>query len=134
MRKSARTVYNYISLTDSSDEIRRKISRAVTDSGNEIVFSDEKPALSNLLTIYHLFSGEPIKEIEMRYLGKGYKQFKEDLAEAIIATLKPITKKYDQFSADPERLKSILRTGAQKASERAVHTMTQVKAAVGLGL
>lgn len=134
MQKSARSSYNYISLTDSSDEIRRKVSRAVTDSGNEIVYSDEKPALSNLLTIYHLFSGEPIKEIEKRTMGKGYKEFKEDLANAIISFTEPVMKKYERFITDPARLQSILKDGAAKAAMQAAATMHEVKTAVGLGV
>lgn len=133
MQKSARSSYNYISLTDSAEEIRRKVGRAVTDSGNEIVYSDEKPALSNLLTIYHLFSGESIKEIEKRYTGKGYKEFKEDLANAIISFTEPVMKKYEKFITDPAWLQGILKDGAAKASEHAAQTMTEVKAAVGLG-
>ena len=78
--------------------------------------------------MYHLFSGEPIKEIEMRYLGKGYKQFKEDLAEAIIATLKPLRKSMTNSAPISERLKSILRT----PKGRSAPCKDDSKAAVGL--
>ena len=133
MQKSARSVYNYIALTDAPDEIRRKISRAVTDSGSDIVASDDKPALSNLLTIYHLFSGLSIKEIEKKYYGKGYKEFKGDLADILIEKLSGIQKKYESHMKKPEHLSAILLKGAHAAREIAEQTIAEVKSALGLG-
>lgn len=133
MQKSAASAYNYISLTDSADEVKRKISRAVTDSGNDIVYSPEKPALSNLLTIYHLLSGESIKDIEKRYTGKGYKEFKHDLSELIIGFLAPMQIKYEKLMAHPEKITEILESGAKHAQKIASQTMKEVKDAVGLG-
>lgn len=133
MQKSARSAYNYMSLTDSPEEIRRKMSRAVTDSGNDIMHGPQKPALSNLLTIYHLFSGEPIKDIEKRYVGKGYKEFKDDLSDIVISFTTPLLKKYETLMRDQKRLANILETGAAKARTHAHNTMEEVRRAVGLG-
>ncbi len=77
MSKSADSAYNYIALTDSPDEIRRKIKRAVTDSGAEVRFGPDKPALSNLLTIYSLLAGEPVEAVVARYEGKGYAELQD---------------------------------------------------------
>lgn len=133
MQKSAASAYNFIALTDSPEEIKRKISRAVTDSGNEIVFTPEKPAVSNLLTIYQLFSGEPMMEIEKRYTGKGYREFKEDLATLLVKQLEPIQKKYQALMSQPEKLVDILASGAKAAQKIASQTLKEVKDAVGLG-
>lgn len=133
MQKSARSSYNYISLTDSPDEVKRKIARAVTDSGNEIIHGADKPALSNLLTIYHLLSGLSIMDIEKRYVGKGYGDFKKDLIDVTNAFLAPVQKKYNQLLAKPDHLTALLAKGAQQASATASLTMEEVKKAMGLG-
>ncbi len=133
MQKSARSVYNYIALTDSPEEIKRKISRAVTDSGNEIVFGEDKPALSNLLTIYHLFSGLSVKEIEKKYYEKGYKDFKGDLGSLLIDKLGDIQKKYASYMKHEDHLSATLKKGAHAARTIAEQTITEVKAALGLG-
>ncbi|TSC94923.1 MAG: tryptophanyl-tRNA synthetase [Parcubacteria group bacterium Athens1014_10] len=133
MSKSAVNPYNYITLTDSSDLIKEKIKKAVTDSGKEIIFNlKEKPALSNLLTIYSLLSNKPIKEIVKNYQGKGYSQFKTDLAEVIINFLKPFQERFENFNKDQNYLKKVLNEGAQKAREIAEKTLEEVKEKIGL--
>ena len=94
MSKSAENPKNYIALLDSLETIREKIKAAVTDSASEIKYDMEnKPAISNLLTIYSLFSRKTITELEKEYDGKNYSVFKNDLAEIIIEGLSPIQKK-----------------------------------------
>ena len=122
-----------IALSDSPKAIREKIKRAVTDSGKEIKYDEKnKPAISNLLAIYHLFSNKPIKKIEEQYKGKGYAEFKKDLAEIIIKGLKPIQEKRKILEKNPQLVKKILTEGAKKAQKLAHQTMKEVKEKIGL--
>jgi tryptophanyl-tRNA synthetase len=129
MSKSASSEYNYISLLDNAETIRKKIKKAVTDSGSEIIFSDEKPALKNLINIYSSFSGKTSKEIEAMYVGKGYGDFKSDLAEVVIEYLKSFQEKYASIS-DEEVLK-ILEEGAKNVRILAKKKLDEVKQKVG---
>lgn len=129
MSKSAGSEYNYIALTDSAEVIRKKIKKAVTDSGSEIKYADDKPALKNLINIYSGFSNKSPKEIEKMYSGKGYVDFKNDLAEVIINALKPIQEKMNSLS-DEEVLK-ILEDGAKKVRPLAQKKMEEVKKKIG---
>ncbi|MFA4890676.1 MAG: tryptophan--tRNA ligase [Candidatus Paceibacterota bacterium] len=123
---------SFISLLDTPEAIRKKMKTAVTDSGKEIKFDEKKkPAISNLLTIYSLFSGKQIKEIEKDYKGKGYANFKKDLAEVIIEGLAPLQKKYKELEKNPKQVKSILKDGAIKAKQNASITMEAVCRKVG---
>lgn len=134
MSKSAESMYNYIALTDDADTIRKKISKAVTDSGSEISFDpDKRPAISNLLTIYHHMSGQNMKEIEKEFAGKGYGEFKKALAEVIIDHLTPITRKIAAYRKDPGELMRILDTGRESVHEIAQEKMKLVRDRVGLG-
>jgi tryptophanyl-tRNA synthetase len=132
MSKSAKSPLNYIALTDPPDLIREKIKKAVTDSGKEIIYGPDKPALSNLLTIYSLLTGESIKELEKQYRGRGYAEFKNDLAEMIVKFLKPFQEKYADLDKNPDYMIKILHDGAQKAREIAEKTMKEVKDKIGL--
>jgi tryptophanyl-tRNA synthetase len=136
MSKSAGSEYNYIAITDDAETIRKKIKKAVTDSGSEIVYDDDpskveagKPALRNLINIYSTFADKDPKEIEKMYIGKGYADFKNDLAEVIIESLKPIQEKMKALS-DEEVLK-ILRKGAEKVRPIAKAKLDEVKKKVG---
>ncbi|NTV40735.1 MAG: tryptophan--tRNA ligase [Candidatus Moranbacteria bacterium] len=129
MSKSAASEYNYISLTDDAETVRRKIKKAVTDSGSEIVYSDDKPALKNLINIYSSFSGKAPKEIEAMYVGKGYGDFKTDLAEVINNFLTPFQEKLNAIS-DEDALE-ILRAGAEKVRPLAKVKLDEVKKKVG---
>lgn len=132
MSKSAENSHNYIALLDSPETIREKIKVAVTDSGSEIKYDEEnKPAISNLLTIYSLFSKKPIAELEKEYAGKNYSVFKKDLADVVITGLSPLQEKYKKLENDPEQVKNILKSGAQKAREIAGRTMKEVREKVG---
>lgn len=129
MSKSAESEYNYIALTDSEEDVRRKIKKAVTDSGTEIKYADEKPALKNLINIYSLLSDKKPREIEKIYSSKGYAEFKEGLADVVVAFLRPFQEKYNSLS-DEEVLK-ILRDGAEKVRPLARKKLEEVKKKIG---
>jgi tryptophanyl-tRNA synthetase len=134
MSKSAKSPANYIALTDSPDTIRKKIQKAVTDSGSEVRFDPEtKPAISNLLTIYSLVSDTPVNQLEKKYKDHtSYAEFKKDLAEAIISYLSPFQEKYNELMANPGQIKKILDQGAQSAKKISSQTMSGVKNKIGL--
>ena|SRR3989344_2391786 len=124
---------SYISLYDNATAIRQKIKRAVTDSGKEIIFNpEEKPAISNLITIYKLFSSLSMANIEKRFSSKGYKEFKNDLAEILISKLQPFQKKLDELKKNPKLIKKILADGDKKAERAAEATMKEVRSKTGL--
>ncbi|MBI4370095.1 MAG: tryptophan--tRNA ligase [Elusimicrobia bacterium] len=133
MSKSASSQYNYITLMDTPDQIRAKIKVAVTDSGREIRYDEgQKPAISNLLTIFSLVTNRQIAALERDYEGKGYGVFKKDLGEAVCEFVRPIQKEYAKRLDDPA-LDSILSQGASKASDLARRQIKIVKQALGLG-
>ncbi|MBA2518745.1 MAG: tryptophan--tRNA ligase [Chloroflexia bacterium] len=134
MSKSDATPMSAIALTDPADDIRRKIKRAVTDSGSEVTAGPDKPALTNLLTIYSLFSGEPIPAVEATYAGKGYGAFKTDLAELIVDALAPIQIRLTELEADPGIAIAAMANGADRAREYAAAKMAIVRERIGLTL
>lgn len=132
MSKSDPNENAYVALTDDADTIRRKLRRAVTDCDTEVRMSEDKPAISNLLTIYSLTSGESIADAENHFAGSGYGVFKDAVADAIIATVEPIQRKQKQLLADKAYLESVLRQGAENASRIASKTLAKVYRKVGL--
>ena len=130
MSKSASSEYNYIALMDDADTIRRKIKKAVTDSGSEISYGEEKPALRNLLNIYCSFSDKEPQEAVAEFEGKGYGEFKEALAGTVIATLEPFQERYRALS-DKEVL-DILHEGADRVRVLAQQKLAEVKKRIGL--
>ena len=132
MSKSAPTPAGYVALLDEPDVIRRKIRRAKTDSGSEILASPEKPAITNLLNIYAGLTGLPIPEIEDRYRGKGYGDFKKDLAEVVVEALTPIRERALGLLNDPKELDELLDAGAGKARKVASSTLHDAWAKLGL--
>ncbi|TWI53309.1 tryptophan--tRNA ligase [Halalkalibacter nanhaiisediminis] len=133
MSKSNPNPKSYISMLDDAATITKKIKSAVTDTDGIIRFDrDEKPAVSNLLSIYSLCSGTPIAELEARYAGKGYGDFKTDLAEVVVNTLLPIQERYNQL-IESEELDDILDHGAKKANHVASRMMEKAERAMGLG-
>lgn len=132
MSKSANSDYNYIALSDSEEDVRRKIKKAVTDSGSEIIYHQDKPALMNLINIYSLLSDKSAKDIESKYKGKGYAEFKTDLAKIIIEFLKPFQKKMGELS--DEKVLEILRVGAEKVRPIAKAKLLEVKEKIGFVL
>jgi len=133
VKKMSKTGDESIGLNDSPALIRKKIKKAVTDSGREIKYNPKKkPAISNLLTIYHLFSGKSIKELERKYQGKGYAQFKADLAETVIKGLKPFQERRKKYEKNPQLVQKILAEGQKRAQKIAQQTMNEVKKKIGL--
>ena len=132
MSKSDDNDHNILGLLDSPDMIVKKIKRAVTDSGAIIEYDENRPGLANLLNIYSSLSGESIKDIESKFEGKMYSEFKEDLAEVVIETLIPIQTKYNELINDKSHLEKILSDGAERASNRAYRTVRKVYKKSGL--
>ena len=130
MSKSAASPNNYIALLDSPTVAAKKISRAVTDSGTEIKSGTNKPALTNLLTIYSLLSGQKIKDIEKEYIDKRYSDFKKGLTEVVVNFLSDFQNKF--HALDDEKIKNILAEGAKKARAIAEKKMIDVKNKMGL--
>jgi tryptophanyl-tRNA synthetase len=131
MSKSDRNADNYVAMLDPPEVVRRKIKTAVTDSGSEIRCDAAKAGISNLITLYAAVSGESVESIQNRYVGKGYAEFKKNLAELIIDFLSPIQARYTALAADPALLAEVLHRGARNARERSEATLARVYRAVG---
>jgi tryptophanyl-tRNA synthetase len=132
MSKSADSPNGTLLVNDTPEEIQRKIRTAVTDSGRDIVFRPgEKPAISNLLTIYSVAAARPIAELEAEYAGRGYAEFKQRLADAVVAFLTPFQERYRTLMADPSEIDRLLEIGAQKAQSVAEKTLASVYDRVG---
>ena len=132
MSKSASSAASYIALSDGPDVIRRKIKRAVTDSGADVRAGEDKPALTNLLTIYSLLSGESVEQIEQRYAGKGYADFKRDLADVVVYALAPFQTRLAELQSDRAYTLGVLHEGAERAEAIAERTLAKVRERVGL--
>lgn len=133
MSKSTTNLNDAIFLNDSPDEIRKKLKKAVTDSENCVRFDKEnKPGVSNLMTIYGIIKEKSMQEIEKEFEGKGYGDFKSAVAEAIIERLEPLQKRYYELLENPEELEAIYEQGAKKAAERANKIVNEVYKKVGL--
>ncbi|WP_087973308.1 tryptophan--tRNA ligase [Oceanobacillus rekensis] len=133
MSKSDENVKGFISMLDEPKKIEKKIKSAVTDSEGIVKYDKEnKPGVSNLLIIHSSCTGESIKSLEAKYEGKGYGEFKQGVANAVIDTLRPIQERYDEL-INSEKLDDILDQGAEKASFTANKTIAKAKKAMGLG-
>jgi tryptophanyl-tRNA synthetase len=131
MSKSNPNPGSYIAMLDAPDVIRKKISRAVTDSGREIKYDPkEKPEISNLMGIYSHCADMSIAEIEAKYEGQGYGAFKKDLAEVVVAELEPIQQRYYEIRKSGA-VYDVLRQGAEKAAAVADETLREVKRRMG---
>ena len=124
---------SYISVFEKPSEIRKKIMSAQTDSGKQIKYSlKTKPGISNLLTIYSLFSEKPIKDLEKTFKGKSYSYFKKSLANLLIEKLEPFRRKREEYLARKVYVEETLKLGAKKAKNTASRTMAEVNKKVGL--
>src|SRR2546421_549159 len=119
-----------IMLLDDDDAVRRKFKRAVTDSGTEIKFDESRPAINNLLTIYHLLTDKTQAEIEEHFNGVGYAALKQELADVTIEFLKPFQERVR--SIDDDKLDQILEQGAERARAIARPTLERAKANMGV--
>ncbi|MGN1144073.1 MAG: tryptophan--tRNA ligase [Anaerovoracaceae bacterium] len=134
MSKSAENIHSRISLLDDPAKIKKSIMKATTDSDGIVKFDVEnKPGISNLLNIYSVLSGISVADLEAKYEGKGYGDFKKDLVEVTVEALAPIRSRYEEIRHS-EELIEILKDGAQRADAIAQKTMARVKDHFGLGL
>lgn len=132
MSKSDPNQNAFVALLDPLKTIEKKIKRAATDSETEVRFDKEnKPGISNLMTIYASLTGKNYAEIAQEYQGKGYGYFKADLASIVIEEIRPLQERYHELIDSPE-LDHILDQGAQKANDVANQTLAEVKVAMGL--
>ena len=130
MSKSDDDPNGCVMMLDDADTVSRKFKRAVTDSGTEIRFDDSRPAITNLLTIYQLLTGQATGEIESHFAGKGYARLKQDLADVTVEFLRPFQERVKGIGA--EQLNNILGQGREKARQIAGTTLANVYAAMGI--
>jgi tryptophanyl-tRNA synthetase len=117
---------------DDPKAVTKKVRSAVTDTGREVRAAEDKPGISNLLTILSVCTGKPVVELEAAYEGKGYGDFKTDVADAVVTMLAPVRERYAELVADPAYLDEVLAAGAARARETATRTMDVVRDRVGL--
>ncbi len=132
MSKSDANLNAFISMDDDPDTIIRKFKRAVTDSDNKIVYSPEKPGISNLLSIYTAFTNMSIEDAEKQFEGKGYGEFKLAVGEAVAEVIEPIRQEKNKLLADKNYLDDVLKNGAERAERLAYRTLGKVYKKVGL--
>jgi tryptophanyl-tRNA synthetase len=120
-------------IRDSDADVTKKIKRAVADSGREVVRSPDKPGISNLIEIESVLRGQAPEEVERRFEGAGYGDFKGAVAETVVSTLGPIRDRYLELTADPAGLEDVLRDGADRARALAQETMADVRERMGVG-
>ncbi|MDX6272714.1 MAG: tryptophanyl-tRNA synthetase [Acidobacteriota bacterium] len=130
MSKSDENVSSSITLLDDADTVRRKFKRAVTDSGTEITFDETRPAITNLLTIYQILTGQQPAEVEANFAGKGYAALKAELADVTIEFLRPLQERIRGYG-DAE-LDRLLDEGRERAQQLASVTLDDVKARLGI--
>ena len=132
MGKSTSSPQGIVDVLEDPASIRRKIARAVTDSGSDIRADDEaKPGITNLLRIYSALTGESVTSLEQRYAGAGYGTFKKDLAEVVVSAFAPIRERTEKMLADEELLDRLLARGAARARGVAGATMATVRDRMG---
>lgn len=131
MSKSDPDPHASILLLDKPDEMVRKIKRAVTDSEGVVAYRDEQLGLKNLINIYSAMTKETPETIVARYEGKGYGDFKEDLATIVVDTLRPLQERYQVYMANKDELEAVYREGAERASAIARKTLRKVYKKVG---
>ena len=133
MSKSDTNANAFILLTDDRDTITRKFKRAVTDSEGEVRYDPAaKPGVSNLMAIYHIFTGKTMEEIQHEFEGQGYGAFKEAVGTAVADGLAPIQNEYNRILADKEYVDTVLKEGAESASRIANKMIQKVYRKVGL--
>ena len=134
MSKSDDNVNSWIAILDSRDDIIRKFKRAVTDSDSRVIMSEDKPGVSNLITIYSAVTGKTVADIEREFEGRGYGEFKLAVGEAVADKLAPIKQKHDEIIKDKGELERLYKAGAQKAEYTARRTYLKAMKKVGFVL
>lgn len=133
MSKSDKDPMGTINLLDSQDLIVEKVKKAVTDSGTDIVKREDKPAMSNLLTIYSSISDMSISALEQKHKAVGYAEFKKDLSEVVVSFLSKIQQRYRAIRQDENQLRNVLDEGRDYAISQSSKKIKEVNEAVGLG-
>jgi tryptophanyl-tRNA synthetase len=124
---------SYVALGEPANSVLNKFKRAVTDSDTQVRYNKiEKPAISNLMEIYAGFSGMSLEEIESKYKGIGYGEFKNDLGELTAEKLSLLQKDFEKYRSNEGSLMSIIEEGSQKASAIASKKLSEVKNKIGL--
>ena len=131
MSKSDENKNNTIALLDEPAVIMNKVKRAMTDSENEVRFGEDKPGVSNLLSIYSAVTGVTIETAQKEFVNCGYGTFKTAVGEAIVANLEPIQKRVKELESDKAYLDSVIKDGADKANQIAYKTVAKVQKKVG---
>ena len=132
MSKSDTDVNASITILDDPDTIIRKFKRAVTDSDTVVRFDAEnKPGISNLMTIYGCITGQTMEQIENEFAGKGYGDFKLRVGEAVAQELKPIQARFKELSSDKAYIDSLIKKNAEIANYMATKTLRKVQKKVG---
>ena len=132
MSKSASGPSGILELLDPPAALRKKVRGAVTDTGREVRYDAEaKPGISNLLTISSALSGRSIPELEAAYQGKGYGDFKKDLAEQVVAFVEPVQRRTAELMDDPAELDRLLQLGAERAQVVAAETLLRAYDRIG---
>ena len=119
-------------VVDEPRAITKKVKSAVTDPGREVRAADDKPGITNLLTILSVCTGTAVPELETAYEGKGYGDFKADVAAAVVELFAPVRERYAALRADPAHVDAVLAAGGERAREVAAQTMGSVRERVGL--
>lgn len=131
MSKSDENINASVYLSDDKDTVIRKFRRAVTDSDNRIIASEEKPGVTNLLTIYCAFRGCTLEEAQKEFEGKGYGDFKLAVGETVADAIAPVQAEQKRLLADKAYLSGILKEGAERAFRTARRTLNKVYRKVG---
>ena len=131
MSKSDENVNALVYILDDRDTIIRKFKRAVTDSGSEVRFSEDKPGVSNLMTVYSCFTGKEMDEIEREFDGKGYGDFKLAVGEVTADALAPVQARFAELMNDKAGLEAQMKRGAEEASYYARRTLSKIQKKLG---
>jgi tryptophanyl-tRNA synthetase len=132
MSKSRGAESGTVLMLDPPDTVRKKVRSAVTDSGTDVRYDpEEKPGISNLIELMTVVTGDSIKDVEARYDGSGYGQFKGDVADAIVELLGPIQARYRELRSDVGELGRLLDVGAEKARAESAPTLAQMYERLG---
>ena len=132
MSKSDTNANSFVLMTDDADTILRKFKRAVTDSDGVVRASEDKPGVTNLMTIYSVFTGKDFEAIEKEFDGQGYGAFKEAVAQSVIDGLAPIQGEYKRILEDKDFVDGVLKQGAEQASRLADRMVAKVYKKIGL--
>lgn len=131
MSKSDENTNASIYLMDDPDTIMRKCKRAVTDSGSEVLYREDKPGVSNLIDIYRCCLNKSIEEVEKEFDGKGYGEFKTAVGEAVVSVLKPLQDEFNRLSKDKAYIDAAIKENAEKAGYFANKTLRKVQKKIG---